>query len=176
MNNTKRASLDKIIVFKTPLSHNLWLAVALLFYLYLGISNMCSSSYNFEQQFKHDIILMVIIIAIACVILYLGFKEHIYVDLKKGKIVIRESSHRTVFDLDRIAEISVITADFDESIISIRGIDFSYDVSSWKRYMLRAKKLENSKERYQKFADQVNAIIRERYPDNKPINYDESDE
>ena len=30
--------------------------------------------------------------------------------------------------------------------------------------------------RYQKFADQVNAIIRERYPDNKPINYDESDE
>ena len=117
-----------------------------------------------------------------CCILATSLRACIIVDLREETIIFNELGlKKTKLPLSDITGIALTVRD-NQIIINICKSNYEiHDLYAWsvgKKGMgpTLTETFDKRKMRYQKFADEVNAIIRERYPDNKPINYDESDE
>ncbi|MBQ7375056.1 MAG: hypothetical protein IJW61_03695 [Clostridia bacterium] len=183
MNNSKNLfSNKKLFLFKNPLYYTIicsfggvMISALFVFGVVIKINGMSDLGWG-------ETLIGVVAMILIWFALLDSFNEYICVDFNRNLITVHENLfNKKTFDLSKTCSINLHYTRPDYLIlVGIVGVDYLYHLNKWcTSYMKQSCMLENKTmkvKRYQKFADKVNAIIKERYPDNKPINYDESDE
>lgn len=188
MNTLRKNTLDdKVFLFKESIISILIYYIASLFFLYLLILAICT--YESTGELLSGVFGFGGAVLIGALFGFSSTNKFIMLDAKANCIIVSElgiSSKKQV-GLDEVVKIAIIDSnhafmnmDKEDVLISIQLTDKDIKLTTWcETGRFSAPLFETRKmrrERYQKFADKVNAIIKERYPNNKPINYDESDE
>lgn len=135
-------------------------------------------------EVKYCIAGIIMFLSWAAFMVYIIIQEDFYVcvDLNANQVIVSKKwLKKEYYDLSKLCSITI--NNFGGPlwiIVTITGTDYRRRLDEWcsgtRSQMSIVETSKMRQHRYQKFADKVNAIIKERYPNNKPINYDESDE
>lgn len=188
MNTLRKNTLDdKIFLFKESIISILIYYIAGLFFLCLLILTICT--YESTDELLNGVFCFGGAGLLGFLFGLSNTNKRIVLHMKANCLIVSElgiSSKKQV-SLDEVVKIAIIDSnhafmnmDKEDVLISIQLTDKDIKLTTWcetgrfSTPLFETRKMR--RERYQKFADKVNAIIKERYPNNKPINYDESDE